>query len=510
MLARHAVLLTLPSDGNRPSWSYHHTGTLPRLISFVSRPYANTGGGGVFFPFWYKTIGGGDANSLHYSSSFFSHSCALFCAFLHFPRIQPFSFQSFPHSSPKNTPGGGTLRLLCPLLPCSIANLTLHAFSRWPELANRPGRLFQPFPFNLQLWTLNLLFVLLPMGHGARITPFSLPPYFVPFLTSFFHYNRCASIRGTNEFQPASRRDTNRLRAPLLGRQHHGNLRAPILLRRLRLPRQLSTRKVKFPHRANRHAHRNLRRHGRPPRFPSRALAGLPDSGCRLFPARLHRRAVARSGKGRHSPRNFCGIHPDSACVGHLDGQALRGGNNGPRLQGKRPLHRLLHLLHHGEHRRRLRPLCCLLGPPPPRRRKRFPCRSPQRLCHVLRRPSFLPRAEMHRRRSPAEHRRNASEFFHRSLQPQVHVVSADLHRLLDCFLAAVHHAPRLHSRLHQRRCRRRAHPDYRRPRRNLSHTAHQLPHPQNTRIPVCYSGHAHHLSILVDRRFSAHHARRG
>src|SRR5260370_39013084 len=106
MLARHAVLLTLPSDGNRPSWSYHHTGTLPRLISFVSHSYANTGGVGVFFPFWYKTIGGGDANSLHYSSSFFSHSCALFCAFLHFPRIQPFSFQSFPHSSPQTTPRG--------------------------------------------------------------------------------------------------------------------------------------------------------------------------------------------------------------------------------------------------------------------------------------------------------------------------------------------------------------------------------------------------------------------
>src|SRR6266478_2982580 len=100
----------------------------------------------------------------------------------------------------KKHPGWGYPAALMPLLPCSIANLTLHAFSRWPELANRPGRLFQPFPFNLQLWTLNLLFALLPMGHGARITPFSLPPYFVPFLTSFFHYNRCASIRRENEF----------------------------------------------------------------------------------------------------------------------------------------------------------------------------------------------------------------------------------------------------------------------------------------------------------------------
>jgi hypothetical protein len=48
---RHAVLLTL-SNSSSPTWSYHHTGTLPRLISFVSHSYANTGGVWVFFPFW--------------------------------------------------------------------------------------------------------------------------------------------------------------------------------------------------------------------------------------------------------------------------------------------------------------------------------------------------------------------------------------------------------------------------------------------------------------------------
>src|SRR6267143_2468323 len=37
-------------------------------------------------------------------------------------------------------------------------------------------------------------------------------------------YNRCASIRGRNEFQPAARRNPNRLRAPLLGRQHYGTV----------------------------------------------------------------------------------------------------------------------------------------------------------------------------------------------------------------------------------------------------------------------------------------------
>src|SRR5258708_37978501 len=35
-------------------------------------------------------------------SPFFSHSCALFCAFLHSPKTQPFSFQAIPHSSSKN------------------------------------------------------------------------------------------------------------------------------------------------------------------------------------------------------------------------------------------------------------------------------------------------------------------------------------------------------------------------------------------------------------------------
>src|SRR5258708_32886791 len=33
-------------------WSYLNTGTLPRLIYFVSQSYGNTGGWGVFFPFW--------------------------------------------------------------------------------------------------------------------------------------------------------------------------------------------------------------------------------------------------------------------------------------------------------------------------------------------------------------------------------------------------------------------------------------------------------------------------
>src|SRR6266851_6862726 len=41
MLARHAVLLTSSTVGSRVPWSYLQTGTLPRLISFVSHSYEN-------------------------------------------------------------------------------------------------------------------------------------------------------------------------------------------------------------------------------------------------------------------------------------------------------------------------------------------------------------------------------------------------------------------------------------------------------------------------------------
>jgi hypothetical protein len=57
MPSRHAVLPTLSGDSNCPLWSYLHTGTLPRLISFVSHSYENTGGVRVFFPFWNSLAG---------------------------------------------------------------------------------------------------------------------------------------------------------------------------------------------------------------------------------------------------------------------------------------------------------------------------------------------------------------------------------------------------------------------------------------------------------------------
>jgi hypothetical protein len=65
-------------------------------------------------------------NSPLYSSSLLSHSCALFCAFLHFPKTQPFSFQAFPHSLQKTrgVEWGPSSHVGSP-------------FSHWPKLANR-------------------------------------------------------------------------------------------------------------------------------------------------------------------------------------------------------------------------------------------------------------------------------------------------------------------------------------------------------------------------------------
>ena len=45
---------------------------------------------------------GATHHSLPYSSSFFSHSCALFCTLLHSRKTQLISFQAIPHSGSKN------------------------------------------------------------------------------------------------------------------------------------------------------------------------------------------------------------------------------------------------------------------------------------------------------------------------------------------------------------------------------------------------------------------------
>src|SRR5260370_32256988 len=59
----------------------------------------NRAGGGSLF--WFRSSPLTMCRSPQYSSSFFSHSCALFCSLLHAAKNQVLSFQSIPHSFSK-------------------------------------------------------------------------------------------------------------------------------------------------------------------------------------------------------------------------------------------------------------------------------------------------------------------------------------------------------------------------------------------------------------------------
>src|SRR2546425_1352054 len=71
--------------------------TIPNLELLTSLPRAKPRG----YSFTQSEV----CEGAPYSSSFFSDSCTLFCAFLHSPETQPFYFQPIPHSLRK-TPGG--------------------------------------------------------------------------------------------------------------------------------------------------------------------------------------------------------------------------------------------------------------------------------------------------------------------------------------------------------------------------------------------------------------------
>ena len=106
----------------------------------------------------------------------------------------------------------------------------------------------------------------------------------------------------------------------------------------------------------------------------------------------------------------FVGCHSHPSRARHLAGEALRGRHDGPGLEGERPLHRLLDLLHDGQHRRRGRTLFCFLGPSPPGRRERVPRGGAQRLRDVLCGPALLPGTAQARRRASAFDRDGRAE----------------------------------------------------------------------------------------------------
>src|SRR5260370_17160288 len=117
---------------SRPVWSYHHSGTLPPLISFICHSCAifasravlreeNTRGVGVFFPFWSVSRGLAEKDSLFIQVLSFhtlAHSFAR-------AKTQLFYFQAIPHSFAK-TPGGGESPSIPPgarCKPCAPSRL---------------------------------------------------------------------------------------------------------------------------------------------------------------------------------------------------------------------------------------------------------------------------------------------------------------------------------------------------------------------------------------------------
>src|SRR6202030_44280 len=166
------------------------------------------------------------------------------------------------------------------------------------------------------------------------------------------------------------------------------------------------------------------------------------------------------------------------------------------RFQGKCPLHRLFHLLHHGQHRRRRRTVCCRLGPRPLGRGKRFSHRGPQRFPYVLPGSALLSRTQTRRPGSAAKSREQCEKFPCRPFQPEIHPLPAHLHRLLDCLLAAVHFVARLHPHLHRSERSRRTHPDHRRRRGHLLHPRLELPHSKDSAVSCRDSRHAHILAV--------------
>src|SRR6266436_6879124 len=99
-----------------PAFSISHSPyTLPSSASrksCICHSYENTGGVGVFFPFWKGLRGRGDGNSHFTQVPFSSYCCALFCALLRFFAFMQNSTLLFPMDSAlfakKKHPRGGT------------------------------------------------------------------------------------------------------------------------------------------------------------------------------------------------------------------------------------------------------------------------------------------------------------------------------------------------------------------------------------------------------------------
>src|SRR6266849_840035 len=110
---------------------------------------------------WYPNSShSGTRHSPQYSSSIFSHACALFCTFLHSRKSQPFSSQAVAHSLQKTTGGGGGASPiahppLCEISAHSASQRYLFTACHSSACPDRVGALNPSFSFDFQLSTFN-------------------------------------------------------------------------------------------------------------------------------------------------------------------------------------------------------------------------------------------------------------------------------------------------------------------------------------------------------------------
>src|SRR6267143_754078 len=345
------------------------------------------------------------------------------------------------------------------------------------------------------------------------------PPYF---LASIFASSTIAALPsgGRNEFQPALRRNPHRLRAPLLGRQYYRALRASLLLRSVCLFGPLPSRSPQLSDGARHELDRALRRPGmvlgylrrsnrRPARLSPCSFPRLSDP-CRLvLLAWFDRIFVACAGTKLFATGSSRDDSSGSASLGGRPGEALRGRYDRAGLQGECPLHRLLHLLHFGEHRWRDRTLARRINQRTPANCHRVPHGGSERLSDVFRRARVLQGTPALRRNKYREHRRDSAQFRQGPRQSQIHGIFADFFRLLDRLLAGIHLSAALCPRLHQSRHQHGPHAFDGAARCDCAHGGHECGHKENGALQRRHSWHSHFHDRLYNSGDSLQRNRR-
>ncbi len=152
------------------------------------------------------------------------------------------------------------------------------------------------------------------------------------------------------------------------------------------------------------------------------ALAYL-ISVVRLFPAGIAGVAVAGAGAADRAAGRTGGDRAGAARLRSGAGQADRGGHHGALVARRRPLLRLLHLLHAGEHRRRAGPVRGLLRTPADERRERVSRGRAQRVRDVHRRADLLQEPNRDRDTQTPSMAQAGRNFLHRAVEPALHAV---------------------------------------------------------------------------------------